>query len=70
MEPRQPPPPPVTRRVRPDGAVEYRCWQCGRLLIVGKLELGAGEWVQAHCRSGTCKRERRFTASPAEDRPR
>jgi hypothetical protein len=44
-----------TRRLRPDGSVEYRCPACQKLLVVGKYQ----GWVQGFCTR--CKRERRFT---------
>lgn len=45
-----------TRRQRPDGSIEYRCPECGKLLYVAKFERG---WVQGFC--SRCKRERRFS---------
>lgn len=52
------------RRLRPDGAVEYRCPECGRWLVTARSAMTTdGDYVQAHCR--TCKRERRFAVSVA-----
>lgn len=49
---------------RTDGGLEFHCPECGKPLIIAKLTMQPGEYVQAICK--WCRKERRFKFEDVE----